>query len=121
MGKRGAVAAIALAIALGASGGAFAQCVGSYHSGSGAGSHGSAASPSSVHTGAISAHSAPSCPSSSSAPRAANLASLHSTGLGSAKLGEGAGHALSHRTTSQAAGVGKGGLEKKGVGNSVKP
>ncbi len=112
MGKWGATPAIALAIVLGVSGGAFAQCVGSYHSGSGSGSHGSAASSGSVHSVTSSTHSASigsSCASGSSAHSAANLASLRPTGLG-----QGAGHAWSHGTT-KAASVGKSGLEKKGV------
>ena len=118
IGKRGATAAIVLALAFGASGGAFAQCAGSYHSSSGAGSHGSAASSSSVHSGASSAHSVSSCASGSSAraSRAANLASLHTAGFG-----QGGGHAWSHRTASHAVGVGKSGVDKKGVGSSVKP
>ncbi len=117
--RRGAAAAVAFAIALGMSGGAFAQCVGSYHSSSGAGSTGSAATSGSVHSATSSTHSAStgsSCASGSGAHSAANLASLHSTGLG-----QGAGHAWSHRTAYRTAGIGNGGNSKKGVKSSVKP
>jgi hypothetical protein len=114
MRKQGATAAIALALAFGVSGGAFAQCAGSYHSSSGAGSHVSAAPTTGVHSAASTTHSASihsSCASGSSAMSAARLASLHATAFG-----PGAGHvgATAHRTTSQATGIGKSGGYKKG-------
>jgi hypothetical protein len=111
--KRGAAAVFALSIALATSGGAFAQCVGGYHSSSGTGSHGSAASTGSVHSGASSAHTSSSCASGNSATSASNLALPHSTALG-----QGA-HKGPRGTAYRAAGAA--GNSKNGVKRSIKP
>jgi hypothetical protein len=112
--RRGAAAFFALTIALGMSGGAFAQCMGGYHASSGAGSHGSAASAGGVHSGASSVHSPSSCASGSHGPSASNLASLHPTGVG-----PGAAHVGSRGPAYRAAGAAAN--AKKDVKRSVKP
>lgn len=114
VGTRSGVAALVLAFALGASGGAVAQCAGSYHAGSGAGSHGSAASTATVHSAATHSASA-ACATTRSVSSASRQAFVHP-----ATSDAGAGHmrvgARWRRTEARTAGV-----AKTGVHSSVKP
>ncbi len=77
----GPAAAFVLVLPFGFSIGASAQCVGSYHSGSGAGSHGSAASSGGVHSASGATHSS-SCATKGTAANAARLAAFHPVGAG---------------------------------------
>ena len=112
----GAVSVFVLAFAFGVSSGASAQCAGSYHPGSGAGSRGAAASNGGEHSASMhSATSSSSCATNGTAANASRLASFHPAGEGLAgQRGARSGHRAEAKTADAAHG-------KKATGAAVKP